>query len=140
MMYLLDTNIWLELLLDREHAHEVKDFLLSVPSEMLCITDFSLHSIGVILGRLGSIPVFCDFISDLVINGSVFIIALKPSQMNSLVEAMEMYHLDFDDAYQYTASLESNLRLVSFDRDFNRTPCGRCTPADISRDHSSLSE
>ncbi len=130
-MYLLDTNIWLELLLDQEHAKDIKKFLLSVPSEMLCITDFSLHSIGVILGRLGSIPVFCEFISDLVINGSVFIIALKPSQMNSLVEAMELYHLDFDDAYQYTAALEYSVKLVSYDRDFDRTPIGRQTPGDI---------
>jgi len=64
-MYLLDTNIWLERLLDQGRSGEVDRFLSSVPSEQLFITDFSLHSIGVILGRLGCMPTFCNFIRDL---------------------------------------------------------------------------
>jgi len=53
--------------------------------------------------------------------------------MRYLVEAMELHRLDFDDAYQYTAAAEYNLALVSFDSDFERTPRGRLTPADIER-------
>jgi hypothetical protein len=68
MMYLLDTNIWLERLLDQDRSGEVDRFLSSVPSERLFITDFSLHSIGVILGRLGRMPAFCSFIQDLFIS------------------------------------------------------------------------
>ncbi len=77
-MYLLDTNIWLERLLDQGRSEEVDEFLSTVPSERLFITDFSLHSIGVILGRLGCMSVFCNFITDLFIEGSVTVIALGP--------------------------------------------------------------
>ena len=41
---------------------------------------------------------------------------------------MALYHLDFDDAYQYTAADEHGLVLVSFDTDFDRTPLQRMTP------------
>jgi len=130
-MYLLDTNIWLERLLDQGRSGEVEEFLSSVPSERLFITDFSLHSIGVILGRLGCMPAFCSFIADLFIDGAVAVIALDPVQMKSLARTMELYRLDFDDAYQYTAAVEHSLVLISFDSDFERTPGGRLSPADV---------
>ncbi len=132
-MYLLDTNIWLERLLDQGRSAEVGEFLSSIPSERLFITDFSLHSIGVILGRLGCMEAFCNFISDLFIDGSVTVIALEPGQMQLLVHAMETYRLDFDDAYQYTAAIEHDLALMSFDSDFERTPGGKVSPADVIR-------
>jgi len=129
-MYLLDINIWLERLLDQGRSGEVDEFLSSVPSERLFITDFSLHSVGVILGRLGCMSVFCDFIADLFIESSVTVIALDPVQMRRLAQAMELYRLDFDDTYQYTAAIENSLALVSFDSDLERTPGGRLSPAD----------
>lgn len=45
-MYLVDTNIWLERLLDQERAGEVAHFLASVESKKLAVTDFSIHSIN----------------------------------------------------------------------------------------------
>jgi hypothetical protein len=48
-MYLVDTNIWLERLLDQEKSEEVGNFLTHTSSEQLFVTDFVLHSIGVIL-------------------------------------------------------------------------------------------
>lgn len=46
MNYLVDTNIWLERMLDQERAADVAEFLNRVPADQLCLTDFSLHSIG----------------------------------------------------------------------------------------------
>jgi predicted nucleic acid-binding protein len=46
-MYLVDTNIWLERLLDQDKSESVRKFLDIVPSERLFISDFSFHSIGV---------------------------------------------------------------------------------------------
>jgi predicted nucleic acid-binding protein len=60
-MYLVDTNIWLERLLDQERSAEVARFLVLVPTDQLCMSDFSLHSIGVILHRLGRSSVLLDF-------------------------------------------------------------------------------
>ena len=47
-MYLIDTNVFLEVLLAQEKKQICKDFL-KVNIEKLNISDFSLHSIGVIL-------------------------------------------------------------------------------------------
>jgi len=49
MMYLLDTNIFLEILLQREKSKAAKHLFITNPSTDLFITDFSLHSIGVFL-------------------------------------------------------------------------------------------
>ena len=47
-MYLLDTNILLELLLQREHASVVIQ-ILQAPDINCSISDFSFHSIGLFL-------------------------------------------------------------------------------------------
>lgn len=49
-MYLVDTNIFLEILLHQENSKECKLFLDN-NIVALHISDFSLHSIGVILFR-----------------------------------------------------------------------------------------
>jgi len=51
-MFLVDTNIWLELLLEQEKANEVRDFFGQVNSAKLYITDFTIYSIGIILFKL----------------------------------------------------------------------------------------
>ncbi|MCB9446471.1 MAG: VapC toxin family PIN domain ribonuclease, partial [Ardenticatenaceae bacterium] len=61
-MYLVDTNIWLERLLDQEKSAEVGMFLAKMPTNQLIISDFSLHSIGVILDRLDKQTVFSEFV------------------------------------------------------------------------------
>ena len=52
-MYLVDTNIWLERLLDQERSAEVGQFLAQTPTGQLMMSDFTLHSIGIILDQLG---------------------------------------------------------------------------------------
>ena len=44
-MYLIDTNIWLERLLDQDRAHEVGDFLSNITTDNIKITDFAFHSL-----------------------------------------------------------------------------------------------
>ncbi len=69
LTYLLDTNIWLERLLDQDRADEVRRLLEEVSSDRLFITDFSFHSIGVILLRLGHPEAFLLFAEDLCADG-----------------------------------------------------------------------
>ena len=52
-MYLIDTNVWIELLLGQQRAKEVKRFFQEIEASQLAITEFSLYSIGIILDRLG---------------------------------------------------------------------------------------
>jgi predicted nucleic acid-binding protein len=127
-MYLVDTNVWLERLLDQERSDEVGEFLSAVHTDQMGITDFSLHSIGVITTRLKRPDIFTVFLNDTCIEGAVNIISLVPEHLQKLVHSMALYHLDFDDAYQFTAAVEHGLVLVSFDTDFDRTPLQRMIP------------
>ena len=130
-MYLVDTNIWLERLLEQDRSEEVRQLLDRVPTDQLLITDFSFHSIGVIFHRLKRRADFLTFVQDVLIDGAVVVVALQPLHMFRVVEMMNTQRLDFDDAYQYVAAAQYGAELVSFDDDFDGTPLGRITPAQI---------
>ena len=133
-MYLVDTNIWLERLLDQDRSKEVGDFLQRVSGDRLYLTDFTLHSIGIILLKLGKSATFSDFVRDVLIDGAVRLVGLQPEDMTRLTEAARMYKLDFDDAYQYAAAAKFDFVIVSFDSDFDRTERGRKPPGEIERE------
>lgn len=130
-MYLLDTNIWLERLLGQEHSEDVGEFLSRIDSDQLFITDFSFHSVCLILTRLSRRQLATDFIQDLFITGGVRLLSMHPEEMGSVISAAHQLSLDFDDAYQYVVAERHNLLLVSFDNDFVHTARGRKTPAEI---------
>ena len=130
-MLLVDANIWLELLLDQKRAADVRDFLRMVPLDDLAITDFALHSVGVVLARNKRDDLFVRFISDLLADTGVSYVSLDFSDLMAVTETRERFPLDFDDAYQYVAAEKHDLTLVSFDADFDRTERGRETPADL---------
>ena len=130
-MYLVDTNIWLERLLNQEKSKEVGKFLAGISSENIYITDFTFHSIGIILCRLNRKKALLQFVHDIFINGAVNLVYLEPSDIDYLLEVIDKFALDFDDAYQYVAAEKYNLTIVSFDSDFDRTKQGRKTPAEI---------
>ena len=75
-MFLLDTNIILELLLDQAHADEVTDFLERTPTEQLFVSEFTLYSLGVILLRQRVHDVFERVVEDLILLGGVQVIRL----------------------------------------------------------------
>jgi len=130
-VYLVDTNIWLERLLAQDRSEEVGDFLQRVSSERLFLTDFSLHSVGIILLKLNEQATFSRFVQDVLIDGAVRLVGLQPEDMTNLTDAAGKYKLDFDDAYQYATSGKLNFQIVSFDSDFDRTERGRKSPAEI---------
>ena len=132
-MYLLDTNIWLERLLDQERSEEVGRLLDSTPSEHLFVSDFSFHSIGVVLTKLNRLDVMARFVRDAFLDGAVALVRLDPADVGRLIRVVEEADLDFDDAYQYAAAEKYGLVLVSFDKDFDRTGRGRKTPAELLR-------
>ena len=131
MIYLLDTNIWLERLLEQERSQEVGLFLSKIDSNFLIMTDFSLHSIGVILDRLKKHNILLKFVNDVFVHGSVHLATVPPVNMNRMVEIMNKFKLDFDDAYQYVVAESYNAVIVSFDKDFDNTDCKRQTPEEI---------
>ena len=130
-MYLVDTNVWLERLLDQERSWEVGRFLDLVSSDQLFITDFAFHSIGIVLSRLNCVGAFLQFVRDAFIDGDVSIVCLGPEDMAKVVDVMQKFNLDFDDAYQYVVAERYGLTIVSFDSDFDRTERGHKVPKDL---------
>jgi uncharacterized protein len=130
-LYLVDTNVWLERLLDQARSAEVGAFLDRTPSNQLFITDFAFHSIGVVLNRLNRLEALARFVQDTFVDGDVTIVHLEPEDTDGVINAMKRFKLDFDDAYHYAATAKYSLTLVSFDTDFDQTDLEGKTPAEI---------
>lgn len=130
-MFLLDTNIWLERLLGQEQMEVVERLLNTLNTDEICITDFCLHSIGVILGRLKKRPAFVQYVQDVLIDGHVLLVRIPPEKMLEITAVMDTFQLDFDDAYQYVAAQQVKATIISFDKDFDRTEHGRQTPQEV---------
>ena len=114
-MFLVDTNIFLEILLKQDKKEDCKRFLDNNNGE-LCITDFSLHSIGVILFRHDKVNIFHEFIEDILPN--IKLISLPLDQYKYVVNAKQNFGLDFDDAYQYRVAISFGLKIATMDKDF----------------------
>ena len=134
-MYLTDTNIFLEGLLEQEKAESVRSFFQDVDLDRIFITDLSLHSIGIVLFRLRKYELFISFFNDMIIDG-MEILSLNPVDMMKLEVAAQRFGLDFDDAYQYQAAEKYHMQLISFDRDFDRTDKSRKEPSEVITLHS----
>ena len=127
-MYLVDTNIWLERLLEQERASEVRSFLDHTPAHMLFITEFALYSICISLTNRQLDQELRQFLDDLS-NGEVNIVRLSPQYLKDVITACQNFNLDFDDGYQYVAARKYGLALVTFDRNFTRTDIERVSPS-----------
>ena len=130
-MFLLDTNIWLERLLGQEQAEIAAELLDALSPSDMCMTDFTLHSIGVICNRLKQRDVFVKFVDDVLIDTGVVLVSIPANKMKRVVEIMDRFRLDFDDAYQYVAAEIEDATIVSFDKDFDKTEQGRLTPIHV---------
>lgn len=131
LMYLLDTNIFLEYILSRSRVHEVRDFFNRADLSTLHISDFSLHTIGVIYLREHKGREFLTFVDEDIIASGIRVIRVNPDNFSKITGAADRFHLDFDDAYQYAAAEQNRLSIVSFDKDFDRTEKGRMEPKDL---------
>lgn len=131
MRLLIDTNIFLEVLLLQSRAAEAKELLRKVDQHDFFISDFALHSIGVFLLRRRQPEVFRRFLSDMIINAGVVQLSLTPPELDRVIHAAASFKLDFADACQYAVAERYGLALVSFDSDFDRTALGRMLPMTV---------
>lgn len=126
--YLVDTNIWLERLLDQDKSEVVSHFLNVVPADQLFVSDFAIHSIGVILSRLKKFDTLRMFLEDIFINGQIEQLTLEPIDLIDVLNNIVKYGLDFDDSYQCTVTEKFDLTLVTFDKDFDVKGIRKITP------------
>lgn len=116
-MRLLDTNIFLEILLGQSRAADCRGFIEDHLGDV-CISQFSLHSIGVILFRLNRPDVFRRFIADVL--PVVDLVGLDADRYQEVLKFREIGGFDFDDAYQCAVAAAHGLTLVTMDQDFAR--------------------
>lgn len=112
---LIDTNIFLEILLGQNRKKECKSFLQNNHST-LAISDFSLHSIGVILFRNKKPDLYTSFCNDLL--SQVTILSLPSNEYRYLADVSQKYKLDFDDSYQLLLAKVNDLKVATLDQDF----------------------
>ena len=119
------------MLLEQERLADARNLIQTVPLGEIAITDFAIHSIGIIMSNERKEADFRRFVSDVLLDTPIVVLHLSSGDLTRVLDARELFNLDFDDAYQYVAAEKHNLTLVSFDADFDRTERGRKTPADV---------
>ncbi|KAF5426750.1 putative nucleic acid-binding protein, contains PIN domain [Candidatus Methanomarinus sp.] len=117
MTFLVDTNVFLEILLSQDKKEHCKMFL-NDNIGILNITDFSFHSIGVILFRYAKEDVFQKFIEDVIPN--IQLVSLPIKLYMEVINAKRNLNLDFDDAYQYSTAKYYELTVATMDKDFKK--------------------
>ncbi len=129
--YLVDTNVWLKRLLDQDKSEVVSRFLDTISLEQIYISDFALHSIGVILSRFKRFEILERFIKDIFFNGRIAQVTLSPYDLIDVISSMERYGLDFDDSYQLSVSIKYDMIIVTFDKDFDIEGIRKISPEQI---------
>ena len=98
--YLIDTNIFLEVLLDQENRGNRVKFLRMVESGKIraVMTSFSLHSIAIILERLKGIEHYQDFLEVFVNFEGLMVYYTTPQDEIEICKISRKKKLSFDDA------------------------------------------
>lgn len=133
--FLLDANIFLEVLLDQQRAEECLSLLRQLTARecTIALTGFSLHSIGLKLESRAMKEGFRRFLTDCMIS-HYFLLHTSFDDESDILLMSDTRQLDIDDAHQYWAAKKLNARLVSFDADFDKTDIRRWEPADIFKE------
>jgi len=132
-MYLVDTNVWLERLLDQNYSEQIGVLFNKIPSSELFITEFALYSIGISMTHENRLDELLLFLKEVILESNVRIIRLNISDYELITDTVKKQGLDFDDAYQYVSAEKNGLIIVSLDKGFDHTDRGRKTPTEVLR-------
>ncbi len=120
MKYLLDTNIFIEILLKQDKSEYCKKFITENNGD-ICISDFALHSIGVILFKNELFDVFNIFLKNFI--SGLYVLTINKENYYNISKLADKHNLDFDDSYQLTVvsvAAEFKLIFIALDSDFNK--------------------
>jgi len=130
-MYLVDTNIFLEVLLSKARKEECKKFLRSLMDgkESGIVTDFTIHSIIVIMDGLNRLGELKTFLLSLRAYKGLHTYATTITDEVKATEIVTERGLDTDDAIQYSSAHSANAGAVaSFDKHFDGLKIPRMEP------------
>lgn len=132
-MILLDSNIFLEVLLGRKKGADCKELLdrLSSAEEEGVVTHFAVHSVEAVVGRHGGDVV--SFLRTLEQTSGLYVYDTTVSDEVSAALLSVKMKLDFDDALQYYVAKKLGAdKIVTFDRHFDSLDVPRAEPAALS--------
>lgn len=130
--YLIDTNIFLEILLNQQNADDCENFLNRIRKNKnsFYISSFTLHSIEVIMTRNKQELALNDFL--LFIEKSRIIrVETSTSDEINVLKIMQDLKLDFDDSIQVLLCNKLNLEIISYDKHFDKTLIKRFEPSSL---------
>lgn len=132
-MYLVDTNIFLEILLEQKRIKECEALFEKLQDGELraVVSSFTLHAIEVIMERTGHHNLLLEFLKD--IDSAKGLKRFDTTTLDEL-EALRFgktANLDFDDSIQYFICKTHTLKIISFDRHFDNKGIVRIEPKDI---------
>lgn len=90
-----------------------------------------MHSISLALIRRNQSEVLREFVEDLFVDTNITVLSFPFDELQIVIETMQGQGLDYNDACQYALAERYDLRLVSFDADFEHTERGRQTPNQV---------
>jgi len=134
-MYLVDTNIFLEILLLQARTEECEDFLtlLKKGKKSGIVTDFTIHSIIVTMYNVGKLHELRTFLSSLTAYKGLHIHHTNIIDEIKATEIAIQNKLDMDDAIQYATAIATNAEaIISFDKHFNNLKIPRKEPHQVT--------
>jgi hypothetical protein len=132
-LILLDTNIFLELLLDQKRATECEELLqlISKGKTEAAVTHFAVHAVEAVIGDPKSLATFLGNLGHYA-GLSIYDTNLSDEMAAALIT--QKIGLDFDETLQYYVAMKLGVdALVSFDKHFHKVDIRRIEPRDLLR-------
>lgn len=133
-MLLIDTNIFLEVMLAQTKRKACMEFLNSVREgkRKAAVTDFTIYSIMIILDGRGKLRELDRFLRSLSMYKGLTPYATSLEDKVDAVELAASGEFDVDDAVQYASARSLRAKaVVSLDKDFDNREIPRTDPAEF---------
>ncbi|MEM3835307.1 PIN domain-containing protein [Pyrobaculum sp.] len=132
-MYLIDANVFLELLYRRQRWAESYRFLEKIKSGEVrgYVLQFAVHGVSAILVKPELVEIF---LSEIATWRGLEIVRSDVGDEIEAARAATRVGLDFDDGLHYYYAKKLGVPIVSFDRDFDKTDVKRLEPRDAVTD------
>ena len=132
MMLLIDTNIFLEVMLGQTRQHDCAEFLTQVRTggKTAAITNFSVYSIMIVLAKEKKLLELKTFLQSLNAYAGLTIHAPSTNDLLKAAELVTDGKFDIDDGIQYaSANSLAAEGIVSLDKHFDNHEIPRIEPA-----------
>ncbi|MBI2415908.1 MAG: type II toxin-antitoxin system VapC family toxin [Candidatus Kerfeldbacteria bacterium] len=137
--FVIDANIFLELLLDQNQAEVCAQLLqfLEDKGHTIVITLFAIYGMEVVLEAKGAGEVIKSLLQRCQQSLVIEVLHTNLEEEHEIFTVAQQQRLDIDDAHQYWAAKKLNALFVSFDKDFDHTDLQRLEPKTILAQHLS---